>query len=161
MHPQETKRTFLLAVELEHVDTLAKLWTDADVRQYLGGVVEPEIGLDRVRSYIGLESHRTVVLKETHEILGVVMLTPRDENMEISYLFFPAYWGMGYAREASARLIQFGFEELGLKRIVAVTQTANERSIRLLNSLDMTLNSSFEEFGAEQSEYVLINLRST
>jgi RimJ/RimL family protein N-acetyltransferase len=158
MNPLETQRTTLATVEEIHVATLAKLWTDPDVRKYLGGVVEPDAALEKVRSYIGLETHRTVLLKETAEIAGVVMLTPREGDMELSYLFFPEFWGLGYARESAAGLIQFGFEVLGLARIVAVTQSANSRSVRLLEALEMGFTRRFMEFGAEQSEHELEKL---
>lgn len=151
----ETDRTNLVTVEDGHVATLAQLWLNQDVRQYLGGIVELDVALQRIRSYLGQQTHRTVVRRGTDEILGVVMLTPLGEDKEISYLFFPEYWGSGYAKEALSTLIQFAFESLGCKQIFAITQTANHRSVKLLESLGMRLSETFVEFSAEQSKYQL------
>ena len=109
------------------------------------------------RSIVGQETHRTVFRRGSDEILGIVMLTPLEEDMEISYLFFPEYWGLGYAKEASSRLIRFGFETLGCKQIFAITQSQNLRSVKLLESLGMRLCETFIEFSAEQSKYRLGN----
>ncbi|WNG46014.1 GNAT family N-acetyltransferase [Archangium minus] len=47
----------------------------------------------------------------------------------------PAYWGHGYAREASQAIITFGFETLRLQRIWAQTSPANDRAVRLAEQL--------------------------
>ena len=153
----ETERTSLVTVEDHHVAVLAQLWQNQDVRLYLGGIVELDVAFQKVLAYVGQETHRTVFRRGSDEILGIVMLTPLEEDMEISYLFFPEYWGLGYAKEASSRLIRFGFETLGCKQIFAVTQTQNLRSVKLLESLGMRLCETFIEFSAEQSKYRLGN----
>jgi [ribosomal protein S5]-alanine N-acetyltransferase len=51
----------------------------------------------------------------------------------------------GYATEASARMIQFGFEELGLHRIFADIDPANMPSLRLCEKLKMRQEAHFIE----------------
>jgi RimJ/RimL family protein N-acetyltransferase len=49
-----------------------------------------------------------------------------------------AYWGRGYASEAARAALDYGFGELGLAEIVAVTVPANQRSRRVMERLGMT-----------------------
>ena len=74
-------------------------------------------------------------------------------DTELSYEFLPKHWGRGYAHEAAEALITYCFSHLMLDRVVAETQAANPRSRKLLERLGMTLDSSFERFGAVQVLY--------
>jgi RimJ/RimL family protein N-acetyltransferase len=49
-----------------------------------------------------------------------------------------SYWGKGYATEAARAALDYGFEELGLEEIVAVTVPDNWRSRRVMERLGMT-----------------------
>ena len=48
------------------------------------------------------------------------------------------YWGKGYAIEAAGAALDYGFEQLGLQQIVAMTVPANWRSRRVMEHLGMT-----------------------
>lgn len=54
---------------------------------------------------------------------------------EIGFLFRRDAWGQGYAREAMARVVRHGFEELGLERLAARFHAGNDASRRLLEKL--------------------------
>jgi RimJ/RimL family protein N-acetyltransferase len=56
---------------------------------------------------------------------------------EIGYVFDPAYAGQGYATEAAGELLRIGFEELGVRRVVAQCFADNEASWRLMERLGM------------------------
>lgn len=62
---------------------------------------------------------------------------------EIGYTFSRTYRGSGYASEAVSRLLDYAFEELGLHRVVAITDRRNEPSFRLLERLGMRREGSF------------------
>lgn len=47
------------------------------------------------------------------------------------------YWGNGYAMEACQALIDFAFQEMGVTKLIGLTDPENERSIRLLQRLGM------------------------
>jgi ribosomal-protein-alanine N-acetyltransferase len=47
----------------------------------------------------------------------------------------PACWGRGIATEAARALLDFGFHNLGLRRIVGISVTENERVARLVTRL--------------------------
>ena len=49
-----------------------------------------------------------------------------------------AHWGRGYATEAARAAIAFAFEELGLDRIVAVTEPQNVASRRVMEKCGLS-----------------------
>jgi ribosomal-protein-alanine N-acetyltransferase len=57
------------------------------------------------------------------------------ESVELGYGLLPEYWGFGYAREASAALIRWGFDNLPISKIVAFTYPWNARSTKALAAL--------------------------
>jgi RimJ/RimL family protein N-acetyltransferase len=83
-------------------------------------------------------------LRETREFIGSVGLvrvrysahfTPA---VEVGWRLAKRFWGRGYAPEAGAAALRFGFESLGLEEIVAVTTPSNTNSQRVMSKLGMT-----------------------
>jgi len=76
--------------------------------------------------------------------IGVVGLeTVADEApftpaVEVAWRLAQPYWGHGYATEAARASLDYGFGELGLDEIVALTVPANSRSPRATERLGMT-----------------------
>ncbi|MCT8974046.1 GNAT family N-acetyltransferase [Microbaculum marinisediminis] len=71
--------------------------------------------------------------------VGNAILQPLDgtEEIEIGYHLVPEAWGKGYAREAAAAVLDYGFQALRLPRIVAVVLPENARSQRVLERLGL------------------------
>ena len=61
----------------------------------------------------------------------------------IGYCLHKTFWGYGYATEAALRLLKFGFQELGLRRITATCDTNNSSSVRVLEKLGMRREGHF------------------
>ncbi|ALO67685.1 hypothetical protein AS189_15855 [Arthrobacter alpinus] len=64
--------------------------------------------------------------------VGIWTTDAHDRNGELGYTFHRAYWGKGYASEAVAMLLSFGFTTLGFERITATCHPENQGSIRVL-----------------------------
>jgi RimJ/RimL family protein N-acetyltransferase len=62
---------------------------------------------------------------------------PCAPAVEIGWRLHPDFWGHGYAREAAAAALRFGFEEAGLTEIVAFTTTVNTRSQAVMARIGM------------------------
>ena len=58
--------------------------------------------------------------------------------VETGWRLLPEHWGRGYATEAAAAALAFGFDTLGLAEIVAFTVPANGPSRRVMERLGMT-----------------------
>ncbi|WP_330630252.1 GNAT family N-acetyltransferase [Halocatena halophila] len=70
--------------------------------------------------------------------VGSVQLYPLNEadgSANFGVWFHPSVWGDGYALEASAQLIEYGFEQLRLHRISATTMAPNDDARTLCKRL--------------------------
>lgn len=65
----------------------------------------------------------------------VILVDGKPQVKEIGYILRRDQWGTGIAREAVARVIAHGFDDLGLRRIFADTDPENGGSIALLERL--------------------------
>ena len=61
-----------------------------------------------------------------------------NSNAEIIYWLGKEFWGQGYATEAAAAVVRYGFETLRLYRIYARYLARNRASGRVLEKLGMT-----------------------
>jgi RimJ/RimL family protein N-acetyltransferase len=59
------------------------------------------------------------------------------EQVEVGYHFARAAWGQGYATEVAQGLVDYGFQTLGLTRIVGVVLPDNTASHRVLQKIGM------------------------
>ncbi len=69
--------------------------------------------------------------RETGKMIGTCGFTDFDlgnNAAEVGYVLNPDFWHMGLAPEALTRLMQFGFSELRLHRLVAKIMVENDAS---------------------------------
>jgi RimJ/RimL family protein N-acetyltransferase len=80
-----------------------------------------------------------VSLKSDGTPIGMSGLIKREELPfeDLGYAFLPAYEGQGYASEAGAAALDFGFRCKGLARVLAIVRPGNEASMRVLEKLGM------------------------
>lgn len=71
--------------------------------------------------------------------IGICGLIKRDslENVDIGFAFLTKFQSKGYGYEAASATMAYGFEQLGLKRIVAITSKDNHYSANLLQKIGM------------------------
>ena len=62
---------------------------------------------------------------------------------ELGYRLRRAVWGRGLATEGGDALLAYGFDRLGLRRIVAQTMTVNTASRRVMDKLGLTYVRTF------------------
>ena len=65
-------------------------------------------------------------------------VAPFTPAIEVGWRLVRAAWGHGYATEAGAAALEFGFEVLRREEIVSFTAVDNERSRRVMERLGMT-----------------------
>ena len=53
-------------------------------------------------------------------------------DVEVGYRLLPDAWGLGFATEGATALVRYGFDDLGLDRIIGVTHPGNLASQRVL-----------------------------
>ena len=79
------------------------------------------------------------VEKSTGLVVGITGLRPAPEHdcFAFGYRILPEYWGQGFATEAAATLLQYGYEKLHLDKIVATVFPKNTASVRVLEKLGL------------------------
>ncbi|MFD7919750.1 GNAT family N-acetyltransferase [Streptomyces sp. NPDC059740] len=152
-----TDRLHLRPVTVEDASLVRELLTDTKVRAYLGGPASEERVAARQTAYPATAGTWTVVRVADSHAVGLVAIGPdhRCEGAaEVSYQLLPDAWGRGLGREAVAAAVRWWTEAVPAGGpMVAVTQTANAASRRLLESIGMRLVDQFEEHGEQQCLY--------
>lgn len=77
--------------------------------------------------------------QEAHEAVGLCGLLKREtlEDVDVGFAFLQKFWGRGYAYESAQAVMNYGWNTIGLKRIVAITTLGNRDSIKLLEKLGL------------------------
>ena len=79
--------------------------------------------------------------KASGEPIGMCGLLKRDtlDDADLGYALLPEFCGHGYAVEAATAVLAHARATLGLGRILAITDPANQASMRLLEKLGFRL----------------------
>ena len=151
----ETDRLILRGMRVSDTEDMFEYARRPSVTQYL--TWNPHTDPAETREYLTYVGQRyrtgdfydwAVVDRESGHMIGTCGLTsfncPHD-TAEIGYVLNPAYQGKGLATEAVRRVLDFGFDELGLHRIEAHFMEGNDASRRLMERVGMT----FEGYARE------------
>ncbi|MFT5336877.1 MAG: ribosomal-protein-alanine N-acetyltransferase [Luteibaculaceae bacterium] len=142
----ETERLLLREITLDDKDALFKLHSDPDVQMYTGEpVVESMAEMEkairaRITRYEQYGYGRwATFLKEGNQFVGWAGLAylPEFDEIDLGFRFLPEFWGMGIATEASKAILNYGFDTLHLKRIIAIAMPENKASIRVMEKVGM------------------------
>ena len=156
----ETDRLRLVPTTEINLIILSNLWRNPKVRQFLGGVLSDEAIAEKIitiKHQLPDNSFRllAVINKATDEAIGLCGLQTGQDGIELSYMFFPEWWGKGIATEAANAVLIDGFKRLKLDKIVAITQEANLKSCQMLEKHGMKSIDIVERFGEKQKVYVI------
>ncbi|GAB3976773.1 GNAT family N-acetyltransferase [Plantactinospora veratri] len=139
----------------EDLAGLTGLYTDGEVRRFLGGALDPATAASRAARLLAERAWGRFVIidRSTGELAGSGDLARKRGPWEISYQLRPAFWGRGLASATINALVGWFFSQMEEEILIAVTQDANERSTRLLERNGATLQHRFVEYGALQRQY--------
>jgi ribosomal-protein-alanine N-acetyltransferase len=151
-----TKRLVLRKVIAEDAEQLYELRSNEQVMRYIDKekTKSVEEAKERIRSY-----HQD--LKNTDGVQWAICYREQPQNMigvigffrmekehfrgEVGYLLMPDHHRKGLMQEALQRVIQYGFEDMGLHSIEAQVNTGNEASIALLEKCGFVREGYFRE----------------
>jgi len=68
-----------------------------------------------------------------------------NAQAEVFYSIYRDFWGRGFGTEALQGMVRFGFEIIGLHRIVAYCDADNQASKRMMEKAGMNLESRFRK----------------
>ncbi len=136
-------------LRLADLGPMHEVYADREVMRYVGSgdsfsetIEDSERRLRRA-----IEHHErhgfglwAVTSRETGTVMGdagLILYAERGPDIELAYRLAKAHWGRGFATEAARAWLEFGFGELDLDRIVAVTHEENLASLRVLGKIGM------------------------
>ena len=89
---------------------------------------------------------------------GFTAFNCTSDSAEVGYVLNPEYWGKGIAVEALLRVMEFGFDDLGLHRIEAKFIEENERSRRVMEKVGMTFEGVARDGMLVKGNYVNVGV---
>jgi RimJ/RimL family protein N-acetyltransferase len=154
----ETERITMEPITPEDLEWLIEMRTPDAVNRYLGGpaMQNRESLTKRLPFYLSChEKHgfgfSIMTLKETGEKIGTSGLQPLEESgeIEVGYNLSEKYWRKGLGYECAMGWLEFGFEEAGLDKIVAVAHPDNTGSWRIMEKCGMRFRGNEEHYGID------------
>lgn len=153
----ETERLILREMREEDAPAFFAMDSDPAVHTFLGN--QPVQAIDQTRAAIAyLQQQYTqygigrwaTIEKSTGHFIGWsgLKFIPEEENghsnyYDIGYRFSPAYWGKGYATEATMAALRHGFSKLQLDQIHAAAHAGNKASKRVLEKCGLVFVNQF------------------
>ncbi|HLW37738.1 MAG TPA: GNAT family N-acetyltransferase [Candidatus Eremiobacteraceae bacterium] len=163
----KTPRLLLRPFSMDDLDAHAEILRDPLVTRYLPrGPFAPEearaISTRVLDHFIGhWERHEFgvwgVVEATTGLLIGQCGLNylPDNPEVEVLYLLARAAWGRGLATEAACASVQYGFEVVGLNRIVGITMPENVASQRVLTKAGLRYEKDAMFYGIHAKYFAL------
>jgi [ribosomal protein S5]-alanine N-acetyltransferase len=163
MQKIETARLYLRQFTPDDLDDLYRIYSDSEVMKYLSRGVRnrEETAADLFEIIADWEKHGfglwAVVNKENHQLIGDggLRFLGKTSEVEVGYVLEKAYWGKGLASEVAAASLKYGFEVLKLDKIVAVADTENIASRRVMEKVGMKYQHNFDYYDRDRVYYAI------
>lgn len=141
----ETERLLLREITQDDAEGIFAFFSNDNVTRYYGqdtleNMEQAKQFVDFfTKSYLEKRGIRWgIERKGTPGIIGTIgfnALSLKHKRAEIGYEIHPKQWRKGYTFEAVSKVLDYGFEKLGLTRIGAVVFIDNEASNQLLSKV--------------------------
>ena len=151
----------------DDLDALYALYRDPEMRRYYPeGTLTYEETREELEWFLHGHPSRpelglwATILKETGAFIGRCGLLPWTiegrEEVEVAFMIDKSRWGQGLGTEAALALVDYGFERLGLSRLVCLIEDGNVASIKVATKIGMT----FEKHGEDEKGPFLLYSKS-
>lgn len=160
----ETDRFILRELVPEDSQMFYALNLDPEVTRYTGDEAFQSIGQawEFLENYIETVYPRdgfgrwAIIEKATNAKWGWTGLKKRDNGeIDMGYRLFQEYWRKGCAREVGEGCLEYAFNTLDLKSVIAEAVVENEASFRVMEKLGFTYLRKGEDHGFETKVYVI------
>jgi RimJ/RimL family protein N-acetyltransferase len=156
MNMLETKRLVFRHLRLDDLDSLYALYCDPDVKRF---IPDAPLTYEEAREELEWFQHGhpkhpqlglwATIHKETGQFIGRCGLLPwtldGQSEVEVAYLLAKDYWGQGLGTEAAQAILNYGFEQLGLSRLICMIDPDNQASIKVARKIGMNLEKKMKD----------------
>ena len=137
-----TERLTLRPLREDDAESLHAAFADTELMRWWSSGPHESVGETRDYALQNATSEHwptwAITLADDVAIGWIVFGMRREGVAEIGYILRRDHWGQGIAREAVGRVLDYGFETLGLRRVFADTDPDNAGSNALLRALGFT-----------------------
>lgn len=158
-----TDRLLLRKYKSSDADNMFKNWSnDFEVTKFLSWKphnniqTTEEIIAQWVEIYENNIYNWAIELKEIREVIGGISIVKLDEasySCEIGYCMSRKYWGMGIMSESLKAVIDYLFSEIGFNRIVAMHDTNNIASGKVMIKNGMKYEGTLRQAKLHDNKY--------
>lgn len=142
----ETKRLIIRNYEDKDLKDLCQFLLDEEQMYYIPEHFEDE---EAVVAFMKTNTSKfyAVEVKAQQRVVGHLSFEAffEDHSYEIGWIFNKEDTGLGYAYEAAHALMDYGFKELKIHRIIATAQPENTASWKLMEKLTMRREAHFKQ----------------
>jgi ribosomal-protein-alanine N-acetyltransferase len=160
----ETNRLNLRRLKSEDVDEIFVLRSNPEIMQFIPrplmktkeealefiSVMDTNVNNNNVINW-------AITTKEDDQLIGMIgfyRMKPENYRAEVGYILSPEFHGKGIITEALEKVIQFGFEEMGLNSIEAVIDPENFGSEKVLLKNNFVKEGHFKEHTFFEGEFL-------
>lgn len=151
----ETERLILRRITNDDANGIFRLRSNPDTMEYVPRPLAETI--DDALTHIATIEEKianntginwAITLKDNPEFIGIIgnfRIEFENYRAEIGYMLLPEFSGKGIISEAIARVVRYGFEEMGLHSIEAVIDPGNIASARALEKNNFVKEAHLKE----------------
>ncbi|MBN8834893.1 MAG: GNAT family N-acetyltransferase [Niastella sp. SCN 39-18] len=157
----ETERLILRELEYTDENDLFEMDSDPEVHLYIEN--NPVKSIDEISKVIEIIKGQykengmarwAVVDKLTNEFIGWSGLKYFNQPLnnhhhfyELGFRFKKKHWGKGFATDSSTAILDYGFANLNVDKIFAITNPENVNSKKVLSKLGFNFQETFDYEG--------------
>jgi RimJ/RimL family protein N-acetyltransferase len=146
----ETARLLLRPWRQEDLDPYARICADPEVTRYVTGPLSRQESEEQVSRFVRHWEERgfglwAVEYRASGAFIGFIGLLHQhdwpigEDKTEVGWRLDRAFWGQGLATEGAQTSVRYGFEQLGLERIISIINPKNLASRRVAEKAGLTL----------------------
>ena len=145
----QTNRLIIEHFKDSDIPEWAKIESDTNVRRFVDGKV---LSFDEAKKYVEMNIRQyqkigygryAVRLKENAKLIGMCGFLKENYGIDFGYRYSKISWSKGFGFETAKVVLNYGFSELGLEKVVGLTAEENPGSIRILEKSGFKLKEKF------------------
>ncbi|MCC5647211.1 GNAT family N-acetyltransferase [Nostoc sp. CHAB 5824] len=158
----ETERLFLRETTLQDAEAIFAIFSDPSVTQFHD--LDTFTSIEEAIALIGRRAKRFergegirwgIARKQDNVLIGSCGFTwnPQEHAAEVGYELTSTFWRQGIMTEAVRTILQYGFEKMNLRFVVAQVMLNNIASKKLLEKLGFHSQGVLKQYGFFKGQY--------
>lgn len=162
----ETEQLLLRQWRDEDLAPYARMCADPEVMRYLPAVLTRDESALQIEGFVRHWEERgfglwAVEERASDEFVGFIGLAQHEDwaidehNVEVGWRLDRRFWGRGLATEGAIASLRYGFETLGLERIISITDPRNVASRRVMEKAGLLYQGEVRWRGFDDVWYAI------